>query len=193
MSEIFSKKNCFKSKTFVTLNSPSLCPQRPKALRKVPSGLKIWIRLFPESATKMKPPSSTATPLWWRTVDQELRLFFVAKIISPGELKLSLLGAFGTKGGQDFAIDVKDLDARNYIILWRLLSPPEVDDCSSRKRWHDLCCWRRCNVDAQAVRACCPSSQTWPRKCRRFGKPDEEKSWTYALVKIKAQRITITR
>ena len=63
----------------------------------------------------MKPPSSTATPLW-RT-DQELRLFFVAKYISPGELKLSLLGAFGTKGGQDFAIDVKDLDARNYIIL----------------------------------------------------------------------------
>ena len=65
----------------------------------------------------MKPPSSTATPLWWRTVDQELRLFFVAKNISPGELKLSLLGAFGTKGGQDFAIDVKDLDARNYITL----------------------------------------------------------------------------
>ena len=47
-----------------TLNSPSLWPQRPKALRKVPSGLKIWIRLLPESATKMNPPSSTATPLF---------------------------------------------------------------------------------------------------------------------------------
>ena len=71
----------------------------------------------------MNPPSSTATPLWWRTVGQELRLFFVAKNISPGELKLSLLGAFRTKGGQDFAIDVKDLDARNYI------TPVNSDDC----------------------------------------------------------------
>ena len=71
----------------------------------------------------MNPPSSTATPLWWRTVGQELPLVFVAKNISPGELKLSLLGAFRTKGGQDFAIDVKDLDARNYII------PVNSDDC----------------------------------------------------------------
>ena len=50
-------------------------------------------------------------------------MFFVAKNISPGELKLSLLGAFRTKGGQDFAIDVKDLDARNYI------TPVNSDDC----------------------------------------------------------------
>ena len=62
------------------------------------------------------------------------------------------------------------------LIKSEFLVLPEVCGCLSQKRWHDLCCWRQYSADAQAGPACCPSSQTWRQKCRRFGKPGREKS-----------------
>ena len=66
-------------------------------------------------------------------------------------------------------------ESRKYNDDKNLWSLPEVCGCLSRRRWHGLCCWRRCNAGAQADRACCPSSRTWPQKCRRFGKPGQRK------------------
>ena len=66
-------------------------------------------------------------------------------------------------------------ESRKYNADENLWSLPEVCGCLSRRRWHGLCCWRRCSAGAQADRACCPSSRTWPQKCRRFGKPGQKK------------------
>ena len=100
------------------------------------------------------------------------------KEAGPGELELSLLCSFWSKGGQYFAVHVKDLNTQNLVdgFKFEFQVIPEVCGCLSRRRWHGLCCWRQYNADAQAGQACCPSSQTWRQKCRRFGKPAEGKS-----------------
>ena len=48
--------------------------------------MKIWILLFPESATKMKPPSSTATPLVVR--EMLLLKMMVMKVVREATMEM---------------------------------------------------------------------------------------------------------